>query len=141
MIEARGNLWTHPADLRVITTNGFVKNNGAAVMGRGCALEATQRHPGIENVLGARLRASGNHVHLLGPGLASMPVKHHWRQDADPTLIVRSATELVALADKHSNYQRIVLPRPGCGNGRLRWNDIRPLLEGILDDRFTVITF
>lgn len=35
MIEVKGNLWTYPAEVRVITTNGFVKKNGEAVMGIG----------------------------------------------------------------------------------------------------------
>ena len=40
MREVVGNLWTYPADIRVITTNGTVKNDGTCVMGRGCAAEA-----------------------------------------------------------------------------------------------------
>ena len=34
----------------------------------------------------------------------------------------------------------IVIPRPGCGNGRLDWPVVRPLLES-LPDTVTVITF
>jgi len=43
--EDKINLWEYPADARVITTNGFVKNNGEAVMGRGCAREAARKYP------------------------------------------------------------------------------------------------
>lgn len=141
MNTATGNLWTFPADLRVITTNGFVKRNGNAVMGRGCALEATRRYPGIERVLGDRLAKRGNHVHLLGPSLASFPVKHAWWEEADIALIRRSARELIELLDRHTNYQRVVMPRPGCGNGRLAWADVEPEIAPLLDDRITVITF
>jgi hypothetical protein len=145
MLEATGNLWTYPADLRVITTNGFVKRSGEAVMGRGCALEATQRYPGIARHLGDNLRVHGNHVFLLAGGtpdrdLASMPVKHAWMEPADLALIIRSADELAALVTE-CGYQRIVLPRPGCGNGRLHWDDVRQHIAPILDDRFTAITF
>ncbi len=73
-----------------------------------------------------------------GAALASFPVKRHWHEAADPELIRSSARQLVALADKFG-YERVVLPRPGCGNGRLSWEGIRPILAGILDDRFTVV--
>ncbi len=141
MLSITGHdLWDLSADLRVLTTNGFVKRNGDAVMGRGIALEATRRYPGIASVLGNRLRTAGNHVHLLSPGIASMPVKHLWWDPADPRLIVRSAHELVALVNEHG-FTQVVMPRPGCGNGRLDWRDVEPLIAPILDDRFTVVTF
>jgi len=39
MKELRGNLFHTPCDVICITTNGFVKRNGEAVMGRGCAVQ------------------------------------------------------------------------------------------------------
>lgn len=143
MIEVTGNLWTYPADVRVITTNGTVKVNGECVMGRGCAREAKMRHPTIPKVLGDGLKRIGNHVqHLWGDTkgniIFSFPVKHDWRQKADLELIARSALELaMALPDRLT----VVLPRPGCGNGHLDWKDVQPILAPILDDRFHVITF
>lgn len=157
MIEVTGNLWAYPADVRVITTNGFVKKDGSAVMGRGCALEAVRgvpgkvgSWPGLPSILGAQIENDGNHVFFLGacvtPAtgvLVSFPVKHHWRQEADPELIKRSATELIKVVDDVSleDGEVVVMPRPGCGNGGLRWEDVRPILEPILDNRFHVITF
>ncbi len=49
MIEQQINLWDADADnvLLCITTNGYVKNNGECVMGRGCALEAKTRWPDL----------------------------------------------------------------------------------------------
>lgn len=139
MIEDRGNLWTYPANLVVITTNGFVKNNGAAVMGRGCALEATKKFPGIEFELGKLLSERGNHVHLLRPSLATFPVKHNWWEVADMDLIAQSAHELVEIS---KNYSRVVIPRPGCGNGKLDWKDVKPVIAPILvGEKFIVITF
>lgn len=145
MKEVKGNLWTYPADIRVITTNGTVKKDGTCVMGRGCAAEAKALHPSIPRVLGEGLSTIGNHVqHLyggeLGKIILSFPVKHQWFQTADLDLIRQSATELVVWANA-TNVKTIVLPRPGCGNGHLRWEDVKPILEEILDDRFHVITF
>lgn len=43
------------------------------------------------------------------------------------------------MADKFG-YSEVVLPRPGAGNGGLEWKDVRPILEEILDDRFTILS-
>lgn len=148
MIEVFGNLWEYKADVRVITTNGTVKRNGECVMGRGCALEAKQQNPKLAKLLGTLIRDEGNHVHRLddkfgGWDLAwefySFPVKHHWREVADVELIVRSAEELLCAVETGDLV--VVMPRPGCGNGGLRWEDVKPVIEPILDDRFHVITF
>lgn len=148
MNEAYGNLWdlAKPPDLLVITTNGTIKANGAAVMGRGIAREAMIRFPSLPLALGAMIAHYGNHVtyHWIADReLLTMPVKHNWWEEADPKLIERSAEELVRFAD-NAPYQRSIriwLPRPGCGNGRLRWQDVRPIIAPILDGRFTVVTF
>jgi hypothetical protein len=70
--------------------------------------------------------------------LIAFPVKHVWSDPADPDLIVASAHSLVCLADQRG-WQRVLIPRPGCGNGRLNWADVRALLADILDDRFVVV--
>lgn len=159
MIEVVGNLWTYPADVRVITTNGTVKKNGECVMGRGCAAEAKQ-HCSSWNLakhLGSLITSKGNHVYFLYSegqqdmvDVYSFPVKHNWWEKADIALIERSATELVhamigmprdrgyLVSDKSSV---IVMPRPGCGNGGLLWRDVREVLRPILDDRFHVISW
>lgn len=138
MIERRGNLWTYPADWRVITTNGYVRKDGCAVMGRGCAYEAAQKFIMLPSQLGRKLRKQGNHVHLFPDiRIITFPVKHAWDQDADLALIERSVRELLQVLDPK---QRYVMPRPGCGNGRLGWNTVRPLLEP-LPHNVTVITW
>jgi len=138
MREVTGNLWDYPADWRVIPTNGFIKQNGAAVMGRGLARQATERFPGLANYLGHLLCAEGNHVHPLPEfGLITFPVKHNWWEQASLELIERSVKELKLLFVGGTQVS-ISLPRVGCGNGRLSWDDVKPLLEG-LDWRFTVV--
>lgn len=141
MIEVVGDLWTYPADVRVVTTNGTIKTNGECVMGRGCAKEAKNRWPDIAKVLGEEVRARGNHVNLLraDPIIFSFPVKHEWYEQADPDLITKSAMELSLAIGLQQKV--VVMPRPGCGNGRLRWEDVKPILEPILDNRFHVITW
>jgi hypothetical protein len=150
MIEAYADLWTLPCDARCITTNGTIKSDGRAVMGRGVAKQATERYLGIAKILGAHLREHANHVGILvltdddGTGktipLVSFPVKHMWDQWADLDLIGRSADELVALTTRYG-WHTVALPRPGCNNGKRNWEtEVRPILLPILDDRFIVVT-
>lgn len=169
MHEIVGDLFaSEKADAICITTNGFVNSQGSNTMGAGCALQAKQRWPGIQMVLGGWIRQEGNAVHLLtrkGPSpkdptclihlpgfstwpahsvpyhIVSFPTKHHWSENSDPKLIEKSARELVELADAMNWHTGIVLPRPGCGLGKLSWEgEVRPLLASILDDRFYVIS-
>lgn len=145
------DLWDVEADAVVITTNGDINKAGRAVMGRGCALEAKNRYPGIDSVLAGALHTFGNHVHLLfvtereyegevvgDVSILSFPVKRHWHEPASLDLIERSAYEL-AQAALDFDFDTVAMPRPGCGNGRLSWSVVKPVIEPILDDRFIVV--
>ncbi len=164
MIELQGDLWKIiPADAKVITTNGYVKTNGEAVMGRGVAQQAALRWRELPRTLGEILSASGNHVASLGRfsydptaeerdkihtnlrlptqetfELIAMPVKHLWSQPADLDLILRSRDELLSLVH-YKGWQKVVLPRPGCGNGGLSWEVVRPIMANVLDNRFVIV--
>jgi len=171
MKEAKGNIWEMECDAVCISTNGFIKNNGECVMGRGCAKEAVEFFPEIPKLLGERLRKHGIVVqtirHFEGVAILSYPVKpasqvcvfdqrnvvshmqkHYkvydevpgWACVADIEIIERSAKELVALADQHG-WQKVIIPRVGCGAGELTWSKVKPILDEILDDRFTAVTF
>jgi hypothetical protein len=140
----RGDLWKYDADWRIITTNGVVKKNGEAVMGRGTAYQAKKRYPKIAYALGQFLNNHGNHVGEFifkdeetgdEVKLLTMPTKHHWIEGSDLVLIERSALELSSLPYS----EKFVLTKPGCGNGGLDWCDVKLVIEKILDDRFTVL--
>jgi hypothetical protein len=150
MVEDFGNVWSYLpiAHARVITTNGSLKRNGEAVMGKGIALEAAMRFPALPEKLGKRIFEKGNKVHVFRKGslkdldydLIAFPTKNEWHENADPFLIVQSAHRLADIADAN-DYAKIVMPRPGVGAGNLRWDDVRHSIYKILDDRFFVITF
>ena len=153
MIEVFGNLWTYPADIRVITTNGAVNSRGQAVMGRGCAADARIRYPGADILLGAKIVQLGNKVHILkdpeppdNTWLVTFPVKRHWKDMADKALIVSSCVQLLdTVAELEAKEDRdlleVVMPRPGCGFGGLKWDMVKVILDHWLDDRFRVITW
>ena len=146
MLEEFGDFWKIHGDARCITTNGALRTNGNAVMGKGIALQAKQRYPKIEYALGRLIQKYGNHVFKLGDGLISFPTKHHWSDErSDIGLIKRSATELKSIlredfSIKSKSNSRILLTRPGCGNGNLNWSDVGPILHVILNsEQFIVI--
>lgn len=144
MREDLADLWTTPADARCLTTNGDTRADGAAIMGRGVALQAKSRYVGLHFRLGEQLRLAGNVTQIIWtpPGespLVAFPVKYHYKDWADLDLIVKSAQQLVTLADAQG-WKSIVLPRPGCGSGRRHWQEVRSRLWMLLDDRFLVVT-
>jgi hypothetical protein len=143
MIVRLADLWELPCDARCITTNGTIKTDGRAVMGRGVALQACGRYLGLRKIQGRALTEFGNVPTILAlgpPALVSFPVKHVWSDWADLELIDQSARLLVALTEREG-WAQIVLPRPGCNNGRRNWTkDVEPILRPLLDDRFTVVT-
>ena len=92
----------------VVTTNGVIRKNGDAVLGKGQALEAKKLVLGLEHRLGEYLRRYGNRafymgVHRVGDRLTSLvtfPTKHHYRDNSDLDLIMRSAVQLKEIAAK-----------------------------------------
>ncbi len=160
MKEARIDLFRTlgKVDWACITTNGEIKRDGRAVMGRGIAEQAKTRWPGIDLVLANGIRTRGNVPNFLGyvdkflrwtpsdPSLDlkqtllwSFPTKHNWRDKSDMDLIIQSARALVQEAVNFPDIE-IVLPRPGCSNGGLNWVYVHKYLARHLDDRFTIVT-
>ena len=152
MKEEFGDIWQLrsklKADAVVITTNGFVKKNGEAVMGRGIALEAAKKYKDFPARLGNVITQFGNivwpHEFDMWNGeadyqdlLITMPVKHNWWEKADIALIKESTQNLTWMADD-LGIKTILVPRPGCGNGGLKWVDVKPIIEPYLDDRFVI---
>jgi len=139
MIEASGDIWAEQGRAIIaITTSGSVSRLGRAVLRRGVAGQAAQRHPELPELLGGLIGRNGNHVHLLEHGIVSFPVEESAWANPDLKLIARSARELRDLADREG-WERVLVPRPGCGGGGLSWGEVRPLLEQYFDGRFVVI--
>jgi hypothetical protein len=145
------NLWKLvdlPA-LYVVTTNSTIKGaNGALVMGRGAALELKERVLGIDLECGDVIRDFAHeHRHknygfqvVRAPswkegepwkvGIGIFQVKHHFKDKADPGLIATSVMGLTEYARKYPQVN-VRLNFPGIGAGRLKREDVEPLLEAL----------
>lgn len=126
----------------VIPTNGFVKNNGKAVMGRGLALQAQIKFPEMSSELGTALKEQGNEICLFYKyRLITLPVKRNWWERADLNLIKTKIKELRKILDYgHCGIiTPIYIPKIGCGNGKLSWKDVKPILEKHLDENRFII--
>ena len=141
MVEISGDIWERHADGEVvaITTGGAVDKHGACLMPRGCAAQARERFPGIEKVLGGLISRYGNHVYDIGNRVISFPVENSPFENPDTRIIKRSCHELVELCERNG-WNRVVVPRPGCGGGGLEWHEVRSILDRYFDDRFQVIS-
>lgn len=138
MFEKIGDIFSYDLKaLRCITTNGVVKKNGELTMGAGIALAAKQNFPRLPKLLGDLVHKTGNHVYILPEiRIASFPTKHDWRDKSDLNLIEQSCKELV---EKTANWELILLPRVGTANGKLSWEQVKPILSKYLDDRFVIL--
>ena len=147
MKEITGNMFAHHvqkfADAICLTTNGFIKKDGSAVMGAGNAKQAKDLYEGIDFELGNVIKENGNKVQILRysiPPIIVFPVKYKFWESADLQLIKISAQQLLDLSNTYPSWKRIILPRPGCYNGKRSWlSEVKPILQEILDDRFYII--
>jgi hypothetical protein len=145
MLEITGNIWDfHNKGFWItITTNGNVNIKGEAIMGKGIALEAKRRYPEIPILLGKKISNIGNCLHYWGEkGLLFLPTKYNWWENSDIALIEKSCRELRDFFDKViTEYPTpIYVVRLGCENGKLDWQNVKPILEKYLDDRFIVVS-
>lgn len=141
MQEIIGNLWNlHDQGFCIgVPTNGDYRRDGRAVMGAGVALVATKRFSNLPSLLGAKLRASGNHAYYWHEcRLVTLPTKQAWTQPSTLRHIERTAREAVHLAD-HYRLTTIYCPRLGCGLGGLAWKNVASVLARLWDDRFIIV--
>lgn len=154
MQELTGDVWSLakslPADAVCIPTNLVVKGDGKAVMGKGMALDALHRFPGIDTQLGNYLNYWGKqymifdilprwHPSYQGYRLYSFPTKGHFSKPSNIQLIEAAAIELEKDVTMRK-LKTILLPRVGCGLGGLKWDGVKPVLEKYLDGRFMVVS-
>ncbi len=132
--EIKGNIWDFydKGEFICITTNGVVKNDGALVMGKGIALEAANRFSELPKYWGHYVKTNGNKVYPATKiRLFSFPTKHHWSDKSDINLIKASIIQLNGYLNSFY-LDKIYIPRPGCGNGGLKWEEVKEQLSKMI---------
>lgn len=153
--QATGDIWALHAQgyYVVIPTNMYVTAEGQAVMGRGLALQASEKWPKaplwyafhlIEHVrrtpygkivkpddINPRDLLAVNHEWRA----VFLPVKFHWQEQASVPLI-KAALENLRLCMQKPILEsaKLAIPRLGCGNGALEWEkDVKPTMRQFLE--------
>jgi len=156
MIEKRNNFFTefdnYTYQAIVCTTNNVLNNKDELILGAGIALEFKKQFTFLPRELGKRLiKLNAVYPSKYNPVLIitilnkklipfhifTFPTKYHWKDQSDMKLIENSAQKLLELCDI-MGLEKILMTRPGCGNGGLKWEDVKPVIS-FLDDRFVVI--
>jgi O-acetyl-ADP-ribose deacetylase (regulator of RNase III) len=131
-----GDLLRAPAQALVNTVNTV------GVMGKGIALQFKEQFPlNLKEYLKAC--KAGDLVpgkllvvreHILGGGeqlIINFPTKVDWKHKSSYKYIEEGLEALVAVIAKH-DIKSIAIPPLGCGNGGLKWDKVKPLMEQYL---------
>ncbi len=136
--EAHGNLLDADAEALVNTVNTV------GVMGKGVALQFKRAFPANykaykracdkgEVQLGRMFVWDAGALGGDGPRyVINFPTKKHWRSKSKLADIRSGLDDLVRQLNDLS-IKSIAVPPLGCGNGGLRWADVRPLIEAAFD--------
>lgn len=141
-----GDIWDFYANkwTVIVPTNGWVnRGNGMLAMGRGIAIQARKLFKNLEFVLGEKVTKYGNHCfYLERQNLISFPTKNDWKDPSEISLIEQSCKELKIFMQKFSSL-KIAMPKVGCGNGKLQWSQVAPIIENYFGeyshDRFLIV--
>lgn len=157
------SIYEDDVDAICITTNGHYTIDGKGVMGGGCAGECRRRWPETCSNLGRKLKGHGVNIPYLigaldkdGNYLETNPEmlnKHQYKclVFSFPTIdtlvegsklsLIKSSAQIMAVYADQYKLNGIVIPRPGVGIGGLKWSDVKPEIDPLLDDRFTIVSF
>lgn len=134
MLEEQCNIFDKITDGYIgILTNGIIKANGCLVMGAGQAKEVLDLYPGIDLIIGRhfKFKDKGPRVVFfayMDVFFFTFPTKHHYAEKSDLNLIFKSAQILqqIAIGNQETRYY---LPRPGCGLGGLKWDEVKSVIS------------
>lgn len=132
-----GNLLNAPTEVLVNTVNTV------GVMGKGIALQFKKAFPEVFKAYSEAVKQGVITIGKVqvvplkivdGPRyVINFPTKQHWRSPSQLAWIEAGLLDLKQQLAAH-NIQSVALPPLGCGNGGLRWNEVKALIEQTLAD-------
>ncbi|QDI90443.1 Appr-1-p processing protein [Salicibibacter halophilus] len=128
----QGNLLDDQSEALVNTVNTV------GVMGKGIALQVKQAYPNVfreyekESKKG-NVQIGQMHIvttdSIVAPDyVINFPTKKHWREKSKITYIEQGLKDLVRVV-RELKIKSLALPPLGCGNGGLKWSEVKPLIE------------
>ncbi|KKR00036.1 MAG: Appr-1-p processing domain protein [Candidatus Woesebacteria bacterium GW2011_GWB1_39_12] len=128
-----GNIFDSDCDILVNTINCV------GVMGKGVALECKKRFP--QNFKEYWKACKDEQIHPgeififqeNGKTIINLATKNHWKNSSRLEWVEKGTIALARLL-RASGGSTIAIPPLGCGNGNLKWQDVRPILEKYLSD-------
>lgn len=130
-------------DLLRENTDAIVNTvNCVGVMGKGIALQFKQQWPqnykAYYNACKAgEVKLGKMFVYELGQlankpyYIINFPTKNHWKDKSTLTDIKNGLEDLTRCMDKYC-IKSVAIPPLGCGNGGLKWDDVKNLIETYL---------
>lgn len=130
-----GDMWSihDKTDYFIVTTNSYIRTDGAVVMGRGIAKQLADHIPSIAFEFANDITHLGRYGIILLDKYGAFQVKKHFSNDAEYALIAYAAAQLAATANV-LNKARFDMNFPGIGNGNLDYNEVLPLINHLPDN-------
>lgn len=131
-----GNILGDHADILVNTVNT------KGVMGKGIALAFKKAFPGNFKHYEREVkegRASVGKLIVFPTGLThpkyiiNFPTKQDWRHPSKMSYVEDGMKDLVEQLNKITDARSIALPPLGCGNGKLDWKEVKPVMLRYLE--------
>jgi len=144
MLLKTGDLFKSNDDFILVTANAYINKNKALVMGRGAARQLKDMQPKFPYLAADAIKWGQYPLDfqtqrpVYGVILISrygiFQVKYNWWEDASLDLIKFSTDELLSLAVSGFLGDRTVsMNYPGIGNGRLKEQDVYPIISKLPD--------
>lgn len=136
IILKQGNLLTDEVEALVNTVNCV------GVMGKGIALQFKQAYPEMfteyqkacrkEEVQPGKMHVVETKSLFNPKFIINFPTKRHWKNRSRMEDIESGLVDLINVV-KRLEIKSIAVPPLGCGNGGLKWSDVRPKIESAFE--------